>query len=1214
MLIGTENSDFVRVIAPDVVGKTSQDPIVRMTAVGPIAMGYVRPWKEPVSNRINLAQAIAYPTHAEKPRKEVMKLESDLYWDLRKLFSVEHRIEEDYLKNVKDNKTLSREQAEAAAKVHESRQYIETEKKYEVGIPWKDSRRPVNNLWSAMRIFKGYVRNQGSKSEIIEKMMQTINEWLEAGYARLLTVKEAKDKKSFIIPSFVVTREDKTTTKHRLVINAAKEFDGKSLNDFISKTPDVMNQLYEVLLRFRKEKFSYTADIQHMFLQILTSPEDRKYLRVLYQPVRDGEIHVVECSRHMFGLRSSPFVAIEVIKLHARKEKDKWPKGSEAVMNSSIVDDVLTSVSTEEELLQLHKELKMLFSDMSMTIHKCASNSERMMSKIPTEQRAKQVCLDDISSENPELMPVIKALGMVYKPEDDQFRFEYNHEPPENWTLRSFVSAVAKLYDPLGLVAPFLMSGRAIVQVIWMSGRKWDEKVDGMTSKKCDLWIERAKELVELQIPRRITESCKWNSENGRLTVFSDACRIGYAAAAYWTENEQSRLVAARTRVAPTKKDESVQRLELAGCQLACEVAVEICGALDLDIRKVKFFTDSMTSLAWLRTTSRMSVYVSNRVCKVRDRTELDQWKYVPGKENPADIGSRGARPKTLITKRMWYEGPEFLREGTEPEQPELVEDHAVKQELISYENHLKKISLFSFLLPPMKITPFLIRFVKGRDLLQKSIRILTWVIVAVKKMRKEKMEFSDVFKEIWKGIINTMINEHQEEYWPEEMEELRNKGEAKTLKTLRPFLDQSGLMRMNSRLNGCWWLEYSSRNPFILHNRGDFVFLLVRHLHVERLNHYGGPSHLLSHLREKYWVTNPRQLVRRVISQCYQCSKGRRECTRPMMADLHPTRLGSGEDLRAFKEVGVDVSGPFYTKHFKVRKSSKATTEPNKRYLLIISCTVTRAVCLEMMYSGEASSCLMAMDRFVATYGRPTKVNSDSGTNLLKTKKEIQRRWEWWEETKRTSMGRYPMITWINNPPYSPNWGGHFERLIGIAKQTLNKILMNHIGVLSDEELCTLFKRVQSLMNNRPVTAVVQEDDSLLGLTPNCFLKTGGLRPLVPPTNPGDNLLKRYELLEGILKQYWKQFTIDYIPTLHKIEKWYRKEENLEVGDIVCVLQPGLPCGRWPLGRITRTYRARDGQVRVVEVETITNERKQKTKRSVSGLMPVLMQRGERK
>ena len=86
----------------------------------------------------------------------------------------------------------------------------------------------------------------------------------------------------------------------------------------------------------------------------------------------------------------------------------------------------------------------------------------------------------------------------------------------------------------------------------------------------------------------------------------------------------------------------------------------------------------------------------------------------------------------------------------------------------------------------------------------------------------------------------------------------------------------------------------------------------------MEVLNHSGGPSQLLHATREKYWITNARNVARKVIDGCIECKKDTRQCFRPAMANLHPTRLGGGQDLRAFKNVGIDVAGPFVTKQNK--------------------------------------------------------------------------------------------------------------------------------------------------------------------------------------------------------------------------------------------------------------------------------------------------------
>ena len=321
-------------------------------------------------------------------------------------------------------------------------------------------------------------------------------------------------------------------------------------------------------------------------------------------------------------------------------------------------------------------------------------------------------------------------------------------------------------------------------------------------------------------------------------------------------------------------------------------------------------------------------------------------------------------------------------------------------------------------------------------------------------------------------------------------------------------------------------------------------------------------------------------------------------------MAGLHPSRLGDGRALRAFGQVGIDMAGPFLTKGPPVTRGRRVDC---KRYLLIVVCSVTRAVCLEMMMTAEADSCVMALERFAAVYGCPEAINSDSGSNLVAVKTELERQQEWMRRAATATRAKFPGVKWHLNPPYSPNWGGHYERLVGVAKQSLSQVMAGRVGVLGDEELATMFKKVQDLLNSRPITAVVQESGDLLPLTPNCFLKTGRQGPLLPADSPHTSLLRRKRLMDNVIRQYWKQFINDYLPSLHRTEKWHRQEVPLKEGDVVAVLHPGLPNGRWPLGRITRTYPGRDGQVRSVEVECHVDGQKNTYRRSVSGLMVVL-------
>jgi hypothetical protein len=49
---------------------------------------------------------------------------------------------------------------------------------------------------------------------------------------------------------------------------------------------------------------------------------------------------------------------------------------------------------------------------------------------------------------------------------------------------------------------------------------------------------------------------------------------------------------------------------------------------------------------------------------------------------------------------------------------------------------------------------------------------------------------------------------------------------------------------------------------------------------------------------------------------------------------------------------------------------------------------------------------------------------------------------------------------------------------------------------------------------------------------------------------------------------------------------KWYFKDSNFQIGDIVLVTSESLNRSEWPLGRVIRTYPDTDGIVRKVDVK----------------------------
>ena len=118
----------------------------------------------------------------------------------------------------------------------------------EIATLWLGDARPPNNWEAALeswtRLEKKLARNPGQREQY-EAVMQ---KWLERGYARAIPLSPEERAKGFYLTHFPVIREDKATTKLRVVMNGKAEFGGVSLNSCISKGPKLMNDLFLVLL------------------------------------------------------------------------------------------------------------------------------------------------------------------------------------------------------------------------------------------------------------------------------------------------------------------------------------------------------------------------------------------------------------------------------------------------------------------------------------------------------------------------------------------------------------------------------------------------------------------------------------------------------------------------------------------------------------------------------------------------------------------------------------------------------------------------------------------------------------------------------------------------------------------------------------------------------------------------------------------------------
>ncbi|KMQ81890.1 bel12-ag transposon polyprotein, partial [Lasius niger] len=218
-------------------------------------------------------------------------------------------------------------------------------------------------------------------------------------------------------------------------------------------------------------------------------------------------------------------------------------------------------------------------------------------------------------------------------------------------------------------------------------------------------------------------------------------------------------------------------------------------------------------------------------------------------------------------------------------------------------------------------------------------------------------------------------------------------------------------------------------------------------------------------------------------------------------------------------------------------------------------------------------------MRGFIARRGRISVMYSDNGTNFTGLNKALKQL-DW---TTIESEFRVNEIRWKFNPPSAPWWGGFWERLIGILKDLLRKNLGR--SSLSCEELQTLLCECESVMNNRPLT-YMSEEQELKTLTPSMFLQDLPLND-VPDLDQIEktNIVKRWRHVQKVRENLKQRFRREYLGFLRSSVT--KREDKINVGDIVLIGTDDKRRLHWLLGRVLELFPGKDGIIRLVKLRT---------------------------
>ncbi|XP_046846737.1 uncharacterized protein LOC124440388 [Xenia sp. Carnegie-2017] len=341
-----------------------------------------------------------------------------------------------------------------------------------------------------------------------------------------------------------------------------------------------------------------------------------------------------------------------------------------------------------------------------------------------------------------------------------------------------------------------------------------------------------------------------------------------------------------------------------------------------------------------------------------------------------------------------------------------------------------------------------------------KTMRITAWVFRFVYNLKKKQQRR-------W-GPLTTNELQAQVLWWLkreqlrfENSDQMREESQRLNLKK-----NEEGVLECRGRMQG--------ECPIYIPPESELAKKLVMHEHLRTL--HGGVSLTMTAVRENYWIPRLRQLTKKVRSRCNGCKRFQASAfAKPPTGNLPKDRT---EGSRPFQVIGVDYAGPFIYK--------KRAGKEGKAYLLLVGCSLTRAVQLEMLPDMSTEEFMHSFKKLVARRGKPDKVYSDNAKTFVAAAKRVRKISK--DEQVHDYLAKNN-IKWQFNLSKAPWWGG----------QPL-------AYVEDDHELPILTPN--AMITGQPSVSVIENDE----------------------TSEEEEFRKRAKHIQRCKKAMWKRWTGEYL------------------------------------------------------------------------------------
>ncbi|XP_065327919.1 uncharacterized protein LOC135933709 [Pelmatolapia mariae] len=707
---------------------------------------------------------------------------------------------------------------------------------------------------------------------------------------------------------------------------------GLSLNDILIEGPDVLNPIRAVLLRFRAGVYAALGDIRKMYNSIWLEDREVHLHRFLWRDTEDAGIEDYAITRVNIGDKPAGCVAQVAMREIANLPSFSHFKEEKHVLEEdAYVDDILTSHNDLDHLRRLTANIEHILRAggfyMKPWVYSSQIGREESKKELPRSEPKTMILPNQLTEDDN------KALGLGYTINDvklhvmvavnfskkrrkmrlgqDLLREEVGEQTPDPLTRRELLSQVSGLYDPLGLVTPVKQKGAILVRRDFQEAKvkyhledTWDAALSEGLREDAIKLLEEYADLKKLHFTRALTppDPC---AEPSAIT-FSDGSEHAYGAVMYlrWSCSHSVivRLVESKAKLTPLNHKGDPVKAEMCGAVFAARLKTYFQRHYRIQVKKWYHLVDSQTVLGAIQHESYgFQTFFANRVGEIQSSTDVQDWWWIPGSANIADILTRGASPNALTEDSEWQSGPKFLQLPEDEwltksagEVAAQAREKVTKLQKKTFVAVLTRIHIKAAQDPAHVESRRPLAGVATQQLIDKrrfrNLRRLIGTVAWVWRVAKKFMRSKTRDQEKWEVVPSSgvlTVSERRDAF--RDLCLAAQEGvnfPSTTTDRLVVYRDQtSGLLVCGGRIQT---FKEDRRAVPLLPFQAWLSTLLAREAHSEG---HDGVAGTLLRMRMKAWVVRGRIIAQKVVDQCIICKKAKARTCKQVMGNLPEER-----------------------------------------------------------------------------------------------------------------------------------------------------------------------------------------------------------------------------------------------------------------------------------------------------------------------------------